>query len=267
MITGTALGVVLAAGSLAYEETTERTFDLGDTKRLRIELRDANAVFVGEDRSDIRVVIESRLPKASEEAGKRLLAEWPVEFSESGEALRILETRKPGYNHRGYERLERTVRIQAPRSMILSLRIEDGDTQVSGLAGDLDADVEDGDFTGSGLGGAVALKMEDGDVELSGSMKNVSVKIEDGDLEVVCDETPRGQMDLDIEDGDLLLKLPPNAAATVSLQIEDGTAIIGDVGDSQLVASSGNGKKRVVALNGGGVAINLRVEDGDVTVN
>lgn len=140
-------------------------------------------------------------------------------------------------------------RVLVPRDVAVSVGAEDGDVTVEGFATAVKVRSDNGDLRVAKVSGALDLASDNGDVRAEDGIGSgeVVVRSENGDVRLALGVVPR-RVDVAGENGDLTVTLP-------RAEYEVG-------GDSE------NGDRRVdvPVREGSGRTVNVRSENGDVTV-
>ncbi|MFE1902395.1 DUF4097 family beta strand repeat-containing protein [Streptomyces gardneri] len=140
-------------------------------------------------------------------------------------------------------------RIKVPRDVAVTVENEDGDITAEGFATPLKVRSDDGDVRVAGSTGDVDLGSKDGDLAVGGDTRapKVLARSDDGDVQLTLGAVPRS-VEVFTQDGDV--------SVTVPTAEYDATASTSD-GDVSL---------DVPRRTGGEHSLNVRTDDGDISV-
>jgi len=229
--------------------------------------------------------------------------DFEVAFDRSGDTITV-EGREIGSNFfvGGSRQYEYVYTIQAPPYLLLDLRGDDGDVEISDWEADIDLHSEDGDILIEGLRGNLDLELDDGDIDLfdcevgeaklrlqdgdvtlrggSGAwhftlddgdldLKDLAASVlearaEDGDITVALAPAPSFQADLRSDDGDIDLTLFPGLSARFSIDVDDGDI---SLRAPDITIESKTRRNTSGSIGGGAGDLRIRTEDGDVTLH
>lgn len=185
--------------------------------------------------------------------------------------------------------------IKTPKQTTCTLHTSDGNVSISGLAGDQECKTSDGNIRlteivgnvvgttsdgnvhGERIRGNVEIKTSDGDIDLNEINGGTSVRTSDGNINF---RNLAGSFSGTTSDGNIrgnILELRKELAANtgdgnISVTIPDKLGldldIHGESLDVPLTNFTGNSDENSIRgkANGGGIAVNLRTSDGNVTL-
>ena len=138
-------------------------------------------------------------------------------------------------------------RIRVPRHYDLTLAAENGDVDVTGVSGHIDAGTENGGVTATRVVGAIDLRSENGSVD---------VTLEGSRLE--------GEgLDAESENGSVDVRVPTNFAAHVDARTETGSMAI----DFPVTVQGRVDPHHIATdIGGGGPTIRIASENGNVSI-
>ena len=218
----------------------DKTYQISENGTIKLSTDDADVFIKGSNRDDIHVKIDRVIESKGIQWGNK-------EFDVSVELMDgdiIIRDREWGNRSMvGYIREEYVIRIDAPSSMLLDIKGDDGDYEIANMAGELKIVADDGDiFLENYSGTSTYFDLDDGDVVMEGGSGKLSVNMDDGDMEIT--DASFSHVDVDIDDGDFELNTSLVDDGDYSFRIEDG----------QLVLS---------IINGGG-EFDIRHDDGNI---
>lgn len=185
-------------------------------------------------------------------------------------------------NHR-----EPHVTIETPANIDLQARTADGALIVNGISGELDLHTSDGSLDASGVSGALRITAGDGSVQvrdasgtleshssdgsvhIAGKFSGVQIKTADGSLDFTLEPGARLTTASSIESSDasVVVHLPHSLAADVDIHTGDGRVNCQLPLTMEGYNSNGSSHHGLRGkLNGGGVPLTIRTNDGNVTI-
>lgn len=137
-----------------------------------------------------------------------------------------------------------------------------GDITLERGSGDLTIHTASGDTTLTQITGRLDVSAASGDCSVrSSALTACHAKTASGDLVVATPLAPDGDYDFSTVSGDLLLLVPGETRATVSLK-----TVSGDLSCALPASSDGGKRNRTLQINGGGVAVRVKIVSGDCTI-
>lgn len=248
---------LLAAATAAFcpaEEWT-RSFEVGERPELRIETNDASV--------EIRRGAASRIDIRVVSTGWTLHGPDRVRITDRHAGARVdLEVMLP---HLHWNIGSRSVRIEvnAPARLNADVRTGDGRIYVDGIAGVLRLNTGDGSIDAQRVDGSLDAVTGDGRIVARGRFDVVRVRTGDGSVDVEAQSGSKvtSPWRLSTGDGSVRLAAPSSLAADFDVHTGDGS-IMSDLD----LAVSGTVKGRSLRgrLNGGGLPVTVRTDDGSI---
>lgn len=296
------LALVAAAATPAAGATVERefneSFDVAPGMTLRLVHGDGDVEIRpwNEDRLEVHV----RYHVVSRGFGGP--GDFEVDFDRSGDVVSVEGKEIGGSVFLGGRRThEYLYRIQGPPYLLLELRGDDGDVEISDWAAAIDLRSDDGDVLIEGLDGDLVAQVDDGDLELFDcAVGTADLRLEDGDVTLrrgsgawrfVLDDGDLDLRDLSAtrlearaEDGDITIELAPAPSFSGILRTDDGDVSLGlysgfsarfsiEVDDGSMalqapdITVGSKSERRTSGTIGGGAGVlEIQTSDGDVTL-
>lgn len=180
------------------------------------------------------------------------------------------------------------VTVETPQAIDLQARTSDGALIVSGVSGNLQLRTSDGSLTASDVSGALSLTSSDGSIQvhdasgtleshssdgsvhIAGKFSGVQVKGSDGSMDLALE--PGSQLSrassIQASDGSVKVHLPRGLSADLEVHTGDGNVQCDLPLSMEGYNSAVSGKKGLRGkLNGGGVPLIIRTQDGKVTIS
>jgi DUF4097 and DUF4098 domain-containing protein YvlB len=254
-----ALGVCLAAASVARADDWSKTYTITGKPDLRVETSDADLHVDTWDQNTIDVHVTTTHYKIGE-GGIKIIEH------QTGDAVE-LEIRYPHVNFTiGFGSSHRVnVDIHMPREGRVGLRTGDGSIRLANFKGTMDLESGDGYQEVESVDGALKVRTGDGHIRASGRFDSLELSTGDGriDASVKPGSTVASSWDIHTGDGSVTLRLPENFAADVDLHTSDGhidvdlpVTVEGRLGDKNI-----HGK-----MNGGGNLLTVHTGDGSIRI-
>ena len=240
------LTTLLLAYSFSVAQDPNSEFHLDETYtpdvdgRIHLSTDDADIFIIGTRRNDVHVKIDRVLETRGVSWGSK---RFEVDVEVRGGNLYIEDRESGSVGMVGYYKEEYVIRIEAPRSMALSIRGDDDDYEISGIDGAIKMDIDDGDAELEDCKGSdFRFDVDDGDIFLKGGRGSLVVQADDGDIHI--SDAAFDDIDAGIDDGDLYIETALSDAGGYRFRIEDGSLDL-------------------VVLRGGGT-FDIRHDDGSV---
>lgn len=222
------------------QRTTE--VEVGVQANLFVSLRivDGDIEVIGEERDTVSVTIDDF------NSGREDYNQAVIDYDAEAGTLKF-RLRK--------DLQESDVYLRVPMNVSLRLKTVDGDIEVAGVRGEIDASATDGD-----------VLLED----VAGGVVAYSV---DGDLTVSLARVPLiGPMSLATNDGDILFFMPENLNAAVRISTIDGdfecdlplTLSSNADGNRSIYRNNDDGVNLEGSVGNGGPLVSLKTIDGDI---
>ncbi len=256
----------------------DKSYTVSKTGTIKLSTDDADVFIEGSDRNDIHVKIDRVIESRGIHWGNK-------EFDISVELIDgdiIIRDREWGNRSMvGYIREEYTIHIEAPASMLLDIKGDDGDYEIAFMAGDVRIvaddgniflnhctgsstyfDLDDGDVVMEGGRGKLSVNMDDGDIEISNaSFSSINMDIDDGDVELHTSLDDNGEYIFHIEDGRLMLSII-NGGGEFDIRHDDGNIRY----DSSFKLIDEDDDFAILILPGGNASIKVRGDDTSVSL-
>ncbi len=278
----------LSGGGVAFD----RTFDVGSSGRLEVELGEVDLQIRSSAGSEAHVVL--RVDGDAVDA-EELIADMGFRVEQYDGVLRIHQDSGDEWGgwDDAYDDLDVSLEVTVPRGFDVTARTGDGDVAVASFEGSVEIQTGDGDIAIEEAGSHVRLQTGDGDVAIARATGEVRIQTGDGDVAVgrVADglEVRTGDGDIHIEelsgelrastgdgdiqvtlgrfdgldirtgDGDVTIYADPSIRADVELSggeffLDESFAMPAQLDSHRLEG----------ALNGGGAPLTVRVGDGTI---
>jgi len=238
----TLLFLILATTTLVAQDNEfhlDKKYDISTTGTIHLSTDDADVFIVGSNRKDIHIKIDRIIESKGIHWGDK---GFDVSVELEGGNIIIRDREWGSHSMVGYMREEYVVRIEAPATMQLDIKGDDGDYEISYMAGNLKLVADDGDILIKNYEGtSVYFDLDDGDVVMSGGSGKLTVNMDDGDMDITNGNF--SVIDMDIDDGDV----------TIETYLDDGDYEF-RIEDGQL---------NITVLGGGG-EFDIRYDDGHV---
>ena len=157
---------------------------------------------------------------------------------------------------------EYTYTITAPSYVLLELRGDDGDVELSGWRAGIDCELDDGDLKMDDVvTGDIEIDFEDGDVRLSGLTGDLGLRGDDGD--VVVTKSTFGHALFSVQDGSIDVM---DSAGHCEMRADDGDIDFRRVTVGIVDISVNDGDVDLDVKVDPATHINVSADDGDVTM-
>lgn len=180
------------------------------------------------------------------------------------------------------------VTVETPQNIDLQARTSDGALAVTGVSGNLQLRTSDGSLRAGNISGALSLTSSDGSiqvhdasgtleshssdgsVQIAGKFSGLQVKGSDGAMDLTLE--PGSQLtrasSIQASDGSVKVHLPRSLSADLEVHAGDGSVRCDLPLSMEGYNSAVSGKKGLRGkLNGGGVPLNIRTQDGSVVIS
>jgi hypothetical protein len=169
------------------------------------------------------------------------------------------------------DRLSPTVTIQTASGDITthtlngSVRVQSasGDVGIKRAEGEIGVQSASGDVSLDQISGTLDVSTASGDCQVrSSALNSCRAKTASGDLSLMTPLAPNGEYEFGTVSGDLLLQVPQETRMTVSMK-----TVSGDLSCALPATTTEGGKRnRTLAVNGGGVPVQVKSVSGDCTI-
>jgi hypothetical protein len=232
---------------------------------------------IGEERSNIEVVVSKSARAESAEAAKRLLKEI-VLTSRDVEQRLDLEVEAPRrWNRRGYANVE----IRIPREMQIEIASINGRIEVDGVrarvrarssngsacirdtVGNVDVITSNAKVCCSGNCGALTARSSNGKIEIDEHRGSVDASTSNGLIRASLEVLGKRGVQLATSNGRIVLELPEEVDADVDIRIDNGVIR----SDRTLVPPNRESTGRLSGrLGNGGTQVKLRTSNGSISL-
>ena len=251
-----ALGICLAAASLARADEWSKTYIITGKPDLRVETSDAN---IHVDTWDQKT-IEARVTSTHYKIGEHGLR---IEEHQTGDSV-TLEIHFPSVHFSfGTHSPRVDVEIHMPREGRVNLHTGDGAIRLANFKGEMDVQTGDGHQDIDSVDGTLRARAGDGHINAVGRFDVLELGTGDGRIEAraLSGSAMTSSWTLHTGDGNVTLELPANFAADVDLHTSDGhievdvpVSVEGRLGQNNI-----HGK-----INGGGNLLTVHTGDGSI---
>jgi DUF4097 and DUF4098 domain-containing protein YvlB len=253
----------LSAAAREIKKDFHESFDVEEGFRLHLKHGDGDVTVTPWDKDvlDVRVQYRAEI-KSFGLGGKHY---FDVDFREGKDVIHVIGKEESsgsiGFHH--FKLYEYTYAIQAPRYLKLDLEGEDGDVEIEDWEGEIDCTLEDGDIDLQDIfAGRTQIDLEDGDLRIDHLQGDLLVDGEDGD--VVLRDAKTRQCRIRLEDGDVTIR---QSEGDFEINLEDGDVDFDRVRAGMLEVSAEDGDVELSLLKVDRIDLDIRVYDGDVTVD
>jgi DUF4097 and DUF4098 domain-containing protein YvlB len=254
------LALAVAAPALAekIEKDFRESFDVAPGHRLDLRHGDGDVTITPWDKDVLDIEVRYR----AQHTGFSTKSSFEVEFRQSGDNVVVQEKEGVQVSVGFLRTYEHQYTIRAPRYLALELKGDDGDVEIEGFEGGLEARIEDGDMTLRGLRGRTVVELEDGDVEIEDLDGDLTLTAEDGDVRIADSAT--GAAKISLEDGDLTVL---DSAGSFNLRSSDGDLRLERVRARRLLVRTDDGGLEAALLDAGEFDLDVRTGDGQVVLD
>jgi DUF4097 and DUF4098 domain-containing protein YvlB len=232
---------------------------------------------VGEDRSDIEVLVSKSARAESEAAADRLLQEIRIASAENDDALELEVEIPRRWNRRGVANVE----VRLPREMKVELtavngrvdiegvrgrvraRSSNGSACISDIVGDIEVHTSNAKVCCSGTCGRLVARSSNGKIEIDDHRGSVDASTSNGLIRASLEEVGKQGVQLATSNGRIILELPDEVDADVDIRIDNGVVR----NDRQLERARRESNGRLHGrLGSGGAPIKLRTSNGSIAL-
>ncbi len=215
---------------------------LSDGSELDVTNEDGDITVQGTDTDKCQVEATFTIKAPTSEAVKELSEKISLDMKPTDKGLSLSVAHPKSMPKNNSYQVD--FKITVPRNTNLTVRNEDGDIQITDIAGQLRISHEDGDIKIKNINGQIKVGHEDGDIECENIVGDIDLALEDGKIAI-----KNGRMTncrIRLEDGTIRCE---DVTGSFDVQFEDSTVSIG-------YAENVSEKYSVVCKG----------EDGDVTI-
>lgn len=278
------VALTISASGEEIKKDFQKSFDVKEGVTLRLEHGDGDVTITPWDKDIVDVEVHYRAETKSLGVGGKVY--FDVEFKQSGDVIYVTEKEKitASVGFHSFKRREYTYDVRAPRYVILDLKGEDGNVEISDWRarialilqdGDIQLenivsprtqiDLEDGNVIISGLEGELELDAEDGDITLREcKTERCRITLEDGEVSI---RNSQGEFEIDVEDGEI--NLSELQAKLVDIRSSDGDVDLDllKVDDIDVDISTESSDVTLKLESGISAAFDLETDDGRIRVD
>lgn len=252
----TAIIVVLAFAALASADDWKKTYQLTGTPDVLVTAGDGNIRVATAAAREVRAEVVTE--------GWRIGPnDVRIDEHQSGNRVEIRIHIPSVHFQFGHRSLR--VELTVPREANLDLQTSDGNITADSVKGQLHFATGDGNIDGRSVDGALRVSSGDGHIRLLGRFDQLDLHTGDGNID--ADVQPGSKMTASwlvrTGDGSVVLQLPEGFAADLDIHTGDGRISV----DLPVTTSGSFERSRLRGkLNGGGMLLELRSGDGNITV-
>jgi hypothetical protein len=244
---------------------------------LRVHNPNGRTRVIGEDRSDIEVLVSKTARAESSEAASRLLEQIRLTHDEADDMLELEVEIPRRWNRRGCANVE----IRVPRKVAIELdsingRIEicglharvrarssNGSAAIRNVVGNVEVTTSNAKVCCSCNCGKLTARSSNGKIEIDEHRGSIDASTSNGLIRASIEELGRRGVQLATSNGRIVLELPEQVDADVDIRIDNG--IIRS--DRDLVPSNKESAGRLAGrLGEGGAPIKLRTSNGSISL-
>jgi DUF4097 and DUF4098 domain-containing protein YvlB len=259
------------------EGIEELHFEATGHRVVRLHNANGRTRVVGEDRSDIEVVVSKTARAESSEAANRLLEEIRLTSRDVEDRLDLEIEIPRRWNRRGCANVE----IRLPRKLRIEIASTNGRIDVSGLrarvrarsgngsacisdvVGNVDVITSNAKVCCSGTSGALTARSSNGKIEIEQHRGSIDASTSNGLIRASLEVLGKRGVQLATSNGRIVLELPEVVDADVDIRIDNG--IIRS--DRTLVPANRESTGRLSGrLGNGGTQVKLRTSNGSISL-
>jgi hypothetical protein len=248
------------------------------SNHLRVHNTNGRTSVIGEERSDIEVIVAKTARAESSEAAQELLDEIRLVHGVGGEALELDVEVPRKWNRRGHANLE----LHVPRGTHIDVSVSNGKIAITGLSGHVRARSSNGSVTIDDVKGDIEVattnakvccattcgrlmaRSSNGKIELDQHHGSVDASTSNGLIRVSMAEVGKAGVQLATSNGRIVLELPDPLDADLDIRVDNGLIR----NDRPLSRGGKETQGRVVGqLGHGGPMIKLRTSNGMISVH
>jgi hypothetical protein len=244
---------------------------------LRVHNTNGRTCVIGEERSDIEVIVAKTARAESADAARELLGEIRLVHGMDGDALGLDVEVPRKWNRRGHANLE----LHVPRETNVDVSVSNGKITITSLRGRVRARSSNGSVTIDDVAGDIEVattnakvccamtcgrlmaRSSNGKIELDDHRGSVDASTSNGLIRVSMDEIGKAGVQLATSNGRILLELPEDANADVDIRVDNG--VIRNDRTLCKATRASNGQVRG-QLGAGGPLIKLRTSNGSISL-
>jgi len=259
------------------EGVEELRFETPGHRVLRLHNANGRTRVIGEDRSDIEVVVSKTARAESSEAANRLLDEIRLTSKEVEDRLDLEIEIPRRWNRRGCANVE----IRLPRKMQIEIASINGRIEIDGLrarvrarssngsacvrdvVGNIDVITSNAKVCCSGTCGILTARSSNGKIEIEQHRGSIDASTSNGLIRASLETLGKRGVQLATSNGRIVLELPEEVDADIDIRIDNG--IIRS--DRTLVPANRESTGRLSGrLGSGGTQVKLRTSNGSISL-
>jgi len=259
------------------EGVEELRFEISGRNVVRLHNANGRTRVIGEDRSDIAVVVSKTARAESTEAANRLLAEIRLVSKDIENRLDLGIEIPRRWNRRGCANVE----IRIPKKMQIEIASINGRIEVDGLrarvrarssngsacirdiVGNVDVTTSNAKVCCSHTRGQLNARSSNGKIEIEGHSGSIDASTSNGLIRASLEVLGKRGVQLATSNGRIVLELPEEVDADVDIRIDNGII------RSDRTLSPGN-RESTGRLSGrlgnGGAQVKLRTSNGSISL-
>jgi len=260
-----ALALVLSATpALAerIEKNFHETYEVGSKTSLELDSGDGDVILRAWDRAEVQIDVVYIADETRWGLGQR--SEFRVGFTQRGDVIQVREADRGGAqvgvqvtNHREYE-----YSIQAPASLPIVLKGDDGNISIRDWAGALEIQLDDGNLSLDGfVGEQLEIRVQDGEVDLRRLRTDLVLKADDADVDL--EDSTIGSAVVEMEDGTLRVR---KTEGNFDIEVDDADIQFDAVAIRVLRVRAMDGELDFDARDVTGMDWDIRTDDGDILI-
>ena len=268
-----------------FERSIHERFDVDPQCKLSISVDDAELEILGWDQSEVGIEGAIIISAPSEEKADKVFSTFRLEDQEDEITMRIdansvrIETRMFGCSSvRTCHALVRCT-IHVPYAAMIDLDLDDGQVDLSSLAGEIHIDgddlsivlngiktdmiklnTDDGRIEGTDVNGRIEINTDDAVILLRESIcHGMEISLDDGSVEVETPIIENEKYRVSADDANVTMRISGDVHLDIDVYKDNGTfesdfPIKGELGENKVAGSIGNG----------GAKLSISTDDGDI---
>lgn len=259
------------------EGVEELHFEAPGRRMVRLLNANGRTRVIGEERSDIEVVVSKTARAESSEAAKRLLEAIQLTSRDVENRLELEIEIPRRWNRRGCANVE----IRIPKEMQIDIASINGRIEVEGLRagirarssngsacirdiiGNIDVITSNAKVCCSGTCGALTARSSNGKIEIEEHRGSIDASTSNGLIRASLEELGKRGVQLATSNGRIVLELPKEVDADVDIRIDNGIIRSDRTLEPANRESTGRLSGR---LGSGGTQVKLRTSNGSISL-
>ncbi|MFQ5418401.1 MAG: DUF4097 domain-containing protein [Myxococcota bacterium] len=255
----------------------ELHFDRPPGGMLRLHNANGRTRVIGEDRTEIEMLVSKTARAESDEAADELLEQIVIASHENGEALELEVEMPSKWNRRGWANIE----LRVPQEINLELSAVNGRVEISGVrgrikarssngsaciahvVGDIEVATSNAKVCCSGNCGKLVARSSNGKIEIDEHNGSIDASTSNGLIRASLEAVGKHGVTLATSNGRIVLELPDDVDADVDIRVDNGLIR----NDRKLCHSVRETNGRLSGrLGSGGALIKLRTSNGSISL-